>query len=152
MPKPATYQLNANGPEREGVKQRAHEFIDRLPADKSWVVTVKPFTKSRTHPQNAALFGVAYPALTDATGYTPDELHDAFCQRFFGTLEVEVTGQLVTRPVRTTTTNEQGERELMSTAEFARFYELVQQVGAEAGIDVPSPVKTNPNEMRGVAA
>jgi hypothetical protein len=140
-----TYQLNANGPEREGVKQRAHDFIDRLPLDKSWVVTVKPFTKSRTHPQNAALFGVAYPALTEATGYTPDELHDAFCRRFFGTFEVEVMGQLVTRPVRTTTTNEQGDRDVMSALDFAKFYELVQQVGAEAGCDVPAPI---PNEVR----
>jgi hypothetical protein len=61
-------------------------------------------------------------------------------------------GEQVSRARRTTTTNERGERELMSTADFADFYSMVQQVGAEAGIDVPSPVKTNPNEMRGIAA
>ncbi len=135
-----TYQLNANGPEREGVKQRAHDFIDRLPADKSWVVTVKALTKSRTQPQCAALFGVAYPALTEATGYTPDELHDAFCRRFFGTLKIVVMGEQMSRACRTTTTNECGERDVMSAADFARFYDMVQQVGAEAGCDVPSPI------------
>jgi hypothetical protein len=137
--KPQLYQLNANGPERPGVTQRAKDFIDRLPRNKSWVVTVKALVKSRTHPQNAALFGVAYPALTEATGYTPDELHDAFCRRFFGTIEVEIMGQLVSRPLRTTTTNEAGERDVMPAADFARFYDLVQQIGIEAGVDVPSP-------------
>lgn len=133
------YQLNANGPERPGVTQRAHDFINRLPLDKSWVIEVKPVVKKRTNPQNAALFGVAYPALTDATGYTPDELHDAFCRRFFGTVTVVVMGEQVSRARRTTTTNEAGERDVMPTADFARFYDMVQQVGAEAGIDVPSP-------------
>lgn len=137
--KPQTYQLNANGPERPGVTQRAKDFIDRLPADKSWVVTVKALVKSRTHPQNAALFGVAYPALTEATGYTSDELHDAFCRRFFGTVVVSVLGQSMTRAVRTTTTNEAGERDVMPSGDFAKFYDMVQQVGAEAGVDVPSP-------------
>jgi hypothetical protein len=137
--KAQTYQLNANGPERPGVTQRAHDFIDRLPVDKSWVVTVKALVKSRTHPQNAALFGVAYPALTEATGYTPDELHDAFCRRFFGTVKAVVMGEQISRARRTTTTNEQCERDVMPAADFADFYDMVQQVGAECGCDVPSP-------------
>jgi hypothetical protein len=137
--KPQTYQLNANGPERPDVLHRAHGFLDRLPADKSWVVEVKPFRKSRTDPQNHALFGVAYPALEAATGFTKDELHEAFCKRFFGTIETEVMGQVISKAYRTTTTNHEGERDVIHAKVFAEFYELVQQVGAEAGIDVPSP-------------
>ncbi len=137
--KPQTYTLNANGPERPQVVANLHAFVDRLPAKKSWRVEIKEARKERSNDQNAALFGVAYPALTDATGYTPDELHAAFCMRFFGTSEVMVMGQRIARPVRTTTTNEAGERDVISTIDFARFYELVQQVGAEAGVDVPDP-------------
>lgn len=133
------YQLNANGPERSQVLENLHAFIDRLPAAKSWRVEIKEARKERSGDQNAALWGVAYPALSDATGYTPDELHDAFCRRFFGTVEREVMGQVMTRPRRTTTTNEAGERDVISAADFARFYDMVQMVGAEAGIDVPSP-------------
>ena len=133
------YQLNANGPERSQVLANAHAFLDRLPVNKSWKVEVKEARKERSNPQNNALFGVAYPALVEATGYTPDELHEAFCRRYFGSVGVDVLGQCIVRPVRTTTTNEDGEREVMDAAEFAKFYDMVQMVGAEAGVDVPSP-------------
>lgn len=133
------YTLNANGPERAQVLANLHAFVDRLPSNKSWRVEIKEARKERTGDQNAALFGVAYPALTDATGYDPDELHDAFCRKFFGEVERQVMGQTVCRPRRTTTKNEQGERDVIDTATFARFYDMVQRIGAEAGVDVPSP-------------
>lgn len=136
---PQTYHLNPNGPERAQVLANAHAFLDRLPLNKGWKVEIREARKARSNDQNAALWGVAYPVLAEATGYTPDELHDAFCRRFFGTVEREVMGQIVTRPRRTTTTNEAGERDVMPAADFARFYDQVQQVGAEIGIDVPSP-------------
>lgn len=133
------YQLNANGPERSTVLANAHAFLDRLPRNKSWKIEIKEARRERTDPQNHALFGVAYPALEEATGYTKDELHEAFCRKFFGSTQIEIMGQAVSRPFRTTTTNEHGERDVMPAADFARFYDMVQQVGAEAGIDVPSP-------------
>lgn len=133
------YQLNANGPERGQVLANAHAFIDRLPAHKSWRIEIKEARRERSNDQNAALWGVAYPVLCDATGYTPDELHDAFCRKFFGTSQRNVMGEVISAPRRTTTTNEQGERDVMPAADFARFYDMVQQVGAEIGVDVPSP-------------
>ncbi|MDR3445971.1 hypothetical protein [Dyella sp.] len=133
------YILNANGRERSQVTTNLHAFIDRLPASKSWRVEIKEARKQRSDPQNHALFGVAYEALNRATGYTKDELHEAFCKRYFGTVEREVIGQVVTKPYRTTTTNERGERDVMSTEAFSEFYAMVQMVGAEAGVDVPDP-------------
>ena len=133
------FTLNAGGPEREQVRANAHAFIDRLPAHKSWRVEVTEARKERTPPQNAALWGVAYPALTEVTGYTAEELHHEFCGRFFGWEIVTIFGQQRRRPRRTTTTNERGERDVIPTADFARFYDFIQQMGAEAGIDVPSP-------------
>lgn len=133
------YQLNANGPERSQVLANLIAFAQRLPANKSWRVEIKEARKERSGAQNASLFGVAYPALTEATGYTPDELHDAFCRRFFGTVNVVVMGEQISRAARTTTTNEAGDRDVMPAGDFARFYDLVQMVGAEAGVDVPSP-------------
>lgn len=133
------YTLNANGPERSQVLANAMAFLQRLPASKSWRIEIKQARKERTGDQNAALWGVAYPPLCEATGYEPDDLHDAFCRKFFGTVEKWIMGEKVTRPVRTTTTNEAGERDVMPAAEFANFYDMVQRVGAEIGVDVPSP-------------
>lgn len=133
------YTLNANGPERDQVRANVHAFIDRLSPTKSWRIEVKEARKERTPPQNAALWGLAYPRLTEATGYTAEELHHEFCGRLFGWNVVTVFGQQRRRPRRTTTTNEQGERDVLGTRDFAEFYNLVQRIAAEAGIDVPDP-------------
>jgi len=134
-----TYVLNKGHGLRGAVKANLHSFIDRLPDSKSWKIEIKEARKERSDLQNHALFGVAYPALEAATGMTKDELHDAFCRRYFGTVEKEFAGQVITRPYRTTTRGPDGERDLMLTRDFADFYAMVQMVGAEAGIDVPDP-------------
>jgi len=133
------YTLNANGPERGAVLANLHAFVDRLPVSKSWRIEIKEARKDRTCPQNAALWGVAYPKLTEVTGYTAEELHHEFCGRYFGWEVVDIFGERRRRPRRTTTSNEQGERDVLGTVEFAAFYDMVQQIGAEAGVDVPSP-------------
>ena len=133
-----SYVLHKSDQRRDGIRANLHAFIDRLPETKSWRVEISAYVKERTAPQNNALFGVAYPAFRD-TGYTPDELHDAFCRRFFGTVEADVMGEAITRPRRTTTRNERGQRDVISREDFSDFYRMVQQVGAEAGIDVPDP-------------
>ncbi len=138
--KAQTYQLNASGPERQGVTQRAHDFIDRLPADKSWVIEIKQYHKKRSLDQNAAIFGLAYKVIMEATGLEGDaerkQLHRDFCGDFFGW----VTGPMGHRkPVRTTTTNERGDRDVIDTATMARMYDFIQRTAAGFGIDVPSP-------------
>ena len=133
-----SYVLHKSDPRRDAIRANLHAFVDRLPETKSWRVDVKEYRKDRTDAQNAALFGVAYPAFRD-TGYTPDELHDAFCRRFFGTVEREVMGETVVVPRRTTTRDSRGARDVISRDDFSDFYRMVQQVGAEAGIDVPDP-------------
>jgi hypothetical protein len=138
--KPQSYQLNANGPEREGVKQRAHDFIDRLPLDKSWVVTVAPYVKKRSLDQNAATFGLAYKVIMEATGLEGEEdrkqLHRDFCGDWFGWVDGPLGQQ---RPRRTTTTNEHGERDVINAHEMAEFFEFIQRKAASFGIDIPNP-------------
>jgi len=134
-----TYVLNKGHANRPTVKANLHAFIDRLPDTQSWKVEIKEARKERTDLQNHALFGVAYPPLSEATGFAKDELHDAFCKRFFGTTEKEMAGQVISKPYRTTTTDHHGKRDVIPAIEFARFYDMVQRIGAEIGVDVPSP-------------
>lgn len=133
------YQLNANGPERGDVLSNVHAFVDRLPATKSWRIEIKEARKERTDDQNRALFGVAYPAIKAVTGDDIDDLHESFCGKFFGWVDREVMGEIRRRPYRTTTTNENGERDVLPTIQFAEFYSTVQRIAAEVGIDVPDP-------------
>ncbi|NID06077.1 hypothetical protein HBF26_14355 [Luteibacter jiangsuensis] len=104
-----------------------------------WRIEIKEAGKERINPQNAALFGVAYPKLTEATSYTEEELRHEFCGGFFGWEVVDILGATRSRPRRMTTTNEQGERAVLYTSDFAALCEMMQQIGAEVGIDVPSP-------------
>ena len=136
-----SYALHKSDPPslRDRVRANARAFIDRLPVTKSWRIEIKELRKDRSSAQNNALWGVAYPVLSEATGYTPDELHEVLCRKFFGTVGVEVLGETVTRPRRTTTHDENGKRDVIDTVTFAQFYERAQQLGAELGIDIPDP-------------
>jgi hypothetical protein len=143
MPIP-TYLLDKDHPAelREQVRANAIQAIKDLPNNKSYRLTIKRAVKERTNDQNAALFGLAYKVLGQSTGYTNDELHDAFCKRFFGSVDRKVFGIVTSVPFRTTTTNEYGDLDVIPAEEFARFYDMVQDTGAEAGIKVPDPDPT----------
>lgn len=114
-------------------------FLDRLPSEKKWRVTVSRHHKTRSNEQNRALFGVAYKTIREATGNDIDDLHTLMCGEYFSWVETEVLGKKRMKPRRTTTTDENGKRDVLSTADFSDFYAFVQQKAAEYGVYVPSP-------------
>lgn len=134
------YFLHANAPEREQVRANLHTFIDALAPAKSWRIEIRENRKERSLDQNAAMFGVAYATIMEATGLEGDaerkQLHRDFCGDFFGW----VNGPLGHRkPVRTTTTNEHGERDVIDTATMARFYDFIVRTASEYNIVIPDP-------------
>lgn len=118
---------------------RVVAFLSALPRDKDIKVTIGEAKKDRSLEQNNALYGVAYKALSEFTGYTGPELHEMFLRSYFGEVEVEVLGQRFKKARRTTTTDERGNRKLLSTIEFMDFYRHIQQKGAEINCWVPDP-------------
>lgn len=114
-------------------------FIQSLSADKQWKIVISVFRKTRSIEQNAALFGVAYPVLVEYTGHSVDEVHEWMCCDFFGTYEYEINGKGRSRPMRTTTKNQQGKSDTIDWQVFSEFYANVQRVGAEAGIYISDP-------------
>jgi hypothetical protein len=135
------YTLNANGPERGQVLANAVAFLQRLPFDRGFTLTIEPATKRRTKKQRGALFGVAYAAIMEATGLRgtrdKEDLHQFFCEEYFG--YIEATSVSPRRPKRTTTKNEAGEPDEISTVQALDMYAFIQQRAAENGIDVPDP-------------
>lgn len=126
-------------PKGERSLTRVVAFLSSLPTDKAFKVEVSELRNSRSDGQNNALWGVAYKTLSEFTGHTGPELHDAFLRAYFGEVEKDVFGKKVIKPRRTTTTDEEGNRSLLSTMEFRDFYSFVQQKGAEIGCWVPDP-------------
>jgi hypothetical protein len=133
------FVLHANDKLRPGVLRNLIDFINRLPANKSWRIGVAQYRKTRSNEQNAALWGVAYPVLAEATGQPVNDWHDYMLGEHFGWVEYSLFGRRKLRPARTTTTGYNGEDDVLSTAEFAEFYDFIQQRAAENGIFVPDP-------------
>lgn len=135
MPK---FCLNTDN-NRENVKANLVAFIDRLPVDKAWQVTIEPLKKDRTQPQNKALFGVAYAELQEQTGNDKDDMHWYMCGEYWGWTEKDTFGKVQKVPMRTTTTGFDGKRDVIPTAMFADFYNFVQRRAAENGFYVSDP-------------
>jgi hypothetical protein len=57
------------------------------------------------------------------------------CEKFFGTKEILGS----TKPIRTTTTDESGKRDVIPMDKFQEFYAMAQRIGAELGVYVPDP-------------
>lgn len=136
-----TYVLNP-GKNRTGVLANLVAFLGGLDPEKAWRITVKRETSERSEQQNRYLFGVAYPVISELTGTTVADLHEYFCGEFFGWREVKqpVPGRVTMhKPVRTTTTDEDGKRDVMSSHDFGRFVDIVKARGAFIGAFVPDP-------------
>ena len=111
-----------------------------IPADQDVVVTVGPFKKERSNLQNRALWGLAYKTLHEATGNDPEDLHTYFCGEYFGWTEYTVMDRKRKRPRRTTTKDEHGKHDVISTLDLSNFYAFIQRRAAETvGVYVPDP-------------
>lgn len=94
------------------------------------VVAVGKRRKKRSNPQNAWYWGCILKLMSETTGHTPEELHEAMKQRF-NCKAISVGRQVV--PVPGTTTG-------MSTMEFSDFIERVRAFAAtELNIPIPDP-------------
>lgn len=119
--------------------QRIAAFLGKLPVDKPWQCMVGPFKKQRSDRQNNAMWGPAYKTLSDFTGHTEPELHDIICKLYFGEIEHTVLGVKSTKPRRTTTKNERGERDVLNTEKMAAFFAFIQMKAAEVGCYIEDP-------------
>ena len=105
-------------------------------------VSSKPWKKTRSNEQNALLFGVVYPPIAEAMGYTVEDIHEYMLGRHFGWVDAKVPKTprnpegFESRPFRTTTRDENGKRNVLSTVEFSKFLDTVERVAAQAGVFV----------------
>lgn len=122
-----------------GVLTNIVAAISALSKDQPLCITVDRIRNKRSEYQNHALFGVAYKMLANWTGHTKDELHTAMCKKFYGVKRKEIFGIALDEPVRRTTTDENGDSDIVTTEIFSEFYAMVQREGAEVGCVIPDP-------------
>lgn len=105
-------------------------------------VECEPWRASRSNDQNAMLWAM-YAPLADHMGYDRDDVHEWMCGRMWGWKDIKVPKTprnpdgLASVPVRTTTRNEDGKRDVIDKAEFSRFVEMVERIAAQAGVFIP---------------
>ena len=132
--------LNKLDPRRDGILTSTIARLQALPLEASWEVTVQRYVRERTDRQRRSMFGVAYKALMEFSGLRgsreKEQLHWWMCGEYYGWRQ-SVIGNRV--PARTTTTNERGERDVISTVDQLDFYAFLQQQGAKVGCEVPDP-------------
>lgn len=104
------------------------------------VVEVKRHVKSRSREAENYLWGVCYPLMSDASGYEKHEIHDAMLIAYFGEESVTVMGRTLIKPRRTTTTNEEGERDVLGAADYWDFTDFViREAALWYDLAIPSP-------------
>lgn len=122
-------------------RERWIEFLRQqaLPCEAS----CGPWKDPRTSAQNAYLFGVCYPPISQAKGYTVDEIHEWMCGTHFGWDDRECPKTprnpqgIESVPFRTTTRNHEGKRDVLKKAEFSSFVDTVHRIAAQAGVFIP---------------
>lgn len=113
----------------------------QLPLD----VECKPWRKSRSSEQNALLWAM-YAPIAQHMGYDSEDVHEWMCGRMWGWKDVKVPKTprnpegLASVPVRTTTRNEDGRRNVIDKAEFAKFVDMVERISVQAGVFIPREV------------
>lgn len=117
----------------ESDRERWHAFIDTqpLPLD----VTCEPWKALRKLTANAYLWAYLYGPVVEKLGFTEAAWHEYQCIRYFGGKEVEKPdGSTETKPVRTTTTNESGKRDVLKGDAFNAFLMDAEEFFASKGV------------------
>ncbi len=125
--------------DRIAVISEVAAFIHALPVDKPYLIDITKLVRKRTNQQNKALWGCAYKVICAATGYKDKKLHELLCGEYFGWKVEDMFGNKKKEPLRTTTHDEDGKKDVISTEELASYYQFIQVFAAEYSVDVPDP-------------
>jgi hypothetical protein len=94
-------------------------------------VTVDREKKPRSLNANAYLWSAVYGAISEWSGYEPDELHELFKRMFLPAKDLAMpTGEILSIP---------GSTAALDTGAFAVYVSKVKRWAAEQGLYIPEP-------------
>lgn len=105
-------------------------FISRMKDGKRVTVSVSPFRKDRSLPQNSYYHGVVLKTFGDHLGYDTEDLHFEMRRLF---LCVDPDAEI--KRYKSTTK--------LSTVEFNEYIDKIVRLAAENGCDIPEPNGAN---------
>ena len=126
--------------DREATIRRVAEVLRFFQLGKPVNVKMTIARPERTPPQLRYLWGVPYRILADRFGYEPDEISEYLCGQYWGWKPKKLPGGRVQEvPIRTTTVDEDGNRDVIDGKAFWDYVEWIQRVGARQGVVIPDP-------------
>lgn len=117
--------------DRERPIERLVSFLRAAHPGKRVKIEVREYHPRRSTEQNAALWGLAYPILREATGEDVNDLHEYMLGEWSGWSEHEIFGRKKLKPQRRSSN--------LNRVEFADFFSFIQQRADEYGIYIPDP-------------
>lgn len=130
---------------RDDAIARLVRFCHQLDSRKPWKWTCEPYKATRSGQQNRYLHGVCYKLISDATGYEPEDVAEYLLGTYFGWKDKKVPKTprnpegFESVPIRSTTRNEDGRRDVLSWEQFAEYVAFIQRFAAGKGIYIPDP-------------
>ena len=126
--------------DRDAVIKRVSETLRFFQLGKPVNVKLTIARPERTPPQLRYLWGVVIPLLAEHGGYEREDVHEYLCGSHWGWREKRLPGGRSEQvPIRTTTTDADGNRDVIDGEEFWRYVEFCQRIGARAGVVIPDP-------------
>lgn len=131
---------------RHKALQLALKLLESLDEMVSWKVTIEPVKNTRSASQNAYLWAVPNKMISGATGYETEEVHEYLCGTYWGWKDKKVPKTprnpegIESVPMRTTTTDTEGKRSVLTSTEFSEYVAFVQRFAAQRlQLLVPDP-------------
>lgn len=117
-------------------QQAMLDFMAQLDPRERYEVTIAKYEKPRSLGHNNYYFGFVCTPLAQFCGETPERTHEHLCGEYWGWVEKEFRGHKYRKPRRTTTTNENGERDVLKGEPFQAFVHFAESVCAEMGVPI----------------
>lgn len=127
----------------EDIRNDCLLFINDLPSDVIYEVTIQPYKSTRSQAQNRLMWGAWYPVICDYTGYTKEELHEIIKAKFFGVKEVvtrDLQGNKMTihLPNGSTTKLKVHDPD-PDTPCMVKYLQLIETLASDLGLTLPFP-------------
>lgn len=130
---------------RELVAKRLERFVLECFPGKRLRVSIEEDKSTRTSQQNRYLYGVCYARISEAIGYEPEDVAEFCLGSYFGWVTVKCPktpsnpNGCKDVPRRTTTKNEEGQRDVLKWDAFGDYVAWIQRFAAKKGILIPDP-------------
>lgn len=115
-------------------------FLQKLAVEKpqqKWSVKIEEAKRARSLGSNNFYWGFVVTPMAEALGYSENEMHDELLGSYFGWVQKEFRGHVRDVPRRTTTTNENGERDVLTGERMRLYMAHCQKIAAEMGVCLP---------------